>query len=202
MVSVLPVNVAESLTDGSPRRVCWRGHLGMPYLSRMYGWERDALGINTLGEIRGALTTHMRIESAAGSRAAWWIATLFGPDFWSHWRVGLLRDTLVGISDEPLDPPSPLLLKLPRHVATRVTPLAELDDFIAVCPAIIEEKALAFAVAGATSDEVADGTIEPTDRWFLVAPSKIVQRLEVSEGDRLRARLVPATVYRVDQPHH
>jgi hypothetical protein len=168
----------------------------------MYAWERDALGIDTLGELRGTVTTHMRVATAGGSRAAWWIASLFGPDFWSHWRVGLLRNTLVGVSDEPIEPPAPLVLKLPRHVATRVTPLADLDDYIAVCPAIVNRKALAFAVVGATADEVADGTIEATDHWFLVAPSDLVQRLGIGENDRVRVRLVPATSYRADPPHH
>jgi hypothetical protein len=167
----------------------------------MYAWERAALGIDTLGEIRGALTTRMRIERAADSRAAWWIATVFGPDFWTNWRVGLLRETLVGISDHPLDPPGPLILKLPEDVVTRVAPLAELDDFIAVCPAIIDEKALAFAVVGASAEEVADGSIEPSDRWFLVAPTNLAQRLKLTAGDQLRVRLVPATSHKADQPH-
>ena len=167
----------------------------------MYRWERAALGIDTLGEIRGALSTHMRIESAAGSRAAWWISTLFGPDFWTHWRVGLLRETLIGISDQPLDPPAPLILKLPKHVAARVTPLAELDDFIAVCPAIIDERALAFAVVGATDEEVAAGRIEPSDHWFLVAPSNLKRRLNLTSGDRVRVRLVPASSHKAERPH-
>ena len=159
------------------------------------------MGIDTLGEIRGDVSTRMRIERAGKSRAAWWICTLFGPDFWTHWRVGLLRETLVGVSDEPLDPPAPLILKLPKHVATRVTPSADLDDYIAVCPAIVEGKALAFAVVGATEEEVAAGRIEPSDQWFLVAPSDLLQRLGITEGDQVRVRLVPATSYKADKSH-
>lgn len=180
----------------------WRRGEKRPYLAPMNRWERDALGIGTLGEIKGALTTRMRIESASGSRAAWWIASLFGPDFWSYWRVGLLRPTLVGVSDDPLDPPEPLFFKLPKHVASRVTPLAELDDYIAVCPAIIDDKALAFAVVGATHEEVENGSIEPSDHWFLVAPSNLMKRLKLSEADEVRVRLVPAKSHRAETGHH
>jgi hypothetical protein len=167
----------------------------------MYAWERDALGIDTLGEIRGSLSAPMRIQSAAGSRAAWWIATLFGPDFWLHWRVGLLRDTMVAVAEQPLDPPDPLILKLPKHVAARVTPQAELDEYIAVCPAVLDEKALAFAVVGASADEVADGSIEAADRWFLVAPSDLSARLSLTEDQEVRVRLVPASTHRAGRPH-
>lgn len=167
----------------------------------VYTWERDALGIDTLGEIRGALLTRMRIESAAANRAAWWIATLYGPDFWQHWRVGLLRETLVGIADRPVDPPDPLVLKLPKHVAARVTAQAELDEHIAVCPAIIDEKALAFAVAAASEEEVAAGHVAATDRWCLVAPSDLSSRLSPIEGRQVRVRLVPASAHRAGRPH-
>jgi hypothetical protein len=180
----------------------WRHEESVAYLAPMNRWERDALGIGTLGEIKGAVETRMRIESASDSRAAWWISSLFGPDIWSYWRVGLLRPTLVGVSDRPLDPPEPLILKLPKHVASRVTPLAELDDYIAVCPAIIDEKALAFAVVGATEEEVEEGRIEPSDRWFLVAPSDLMTRLNLSDAGQVRVRLVPAGSYRAEAGHH
>lgn len=166
----------------------------------MYAWERDALGIDTLGEIRGSVSARMRIEIAGSSRAAWWIATLFGPDFWTHWRVGLLRPTLFGVTDAPISPPEPLVLAWPKHLYRKVALSVDPVDFIAVCPAIVAEKALAFAVAGVTPGEVASGPAEPADRWALVAPTALVDRLKLTDGASVGVRLLPAS-YRVDPPH-
>lgn len=165
----------------------------------MYAWEREALGIDTLGEIQGSVTTRMRIELGGTSRAAWWIATLFGPDFWTHWRVGLLRPTLFGMTEGPVAPPPQLILELPAYLAQRAARLDEALDYIAVCPAVLESKALAFAVIGATTDEVSSGRVEPADRWTLVAPSDLVERLGLAEGSELQVRLLPAS-YRADPP--
>jgi len=166
----------------------------------MYGWEREALGIGTLGEIRGSVSTEMTIEVAASSRAAWWIATLFGPDFWTHWRVGLLRPTILGAAQNPVAPPDPLFLSLPGHVGQKLAAADAPQDFIAVCPAVVEEKALAFAVVGATAEEMAGKHVGPRERWALVAPSDLTQRLKLVDGGRVRVRLLPAS-YRADPPH-
>ena len=166
----------------------------------MYGWERDALGIGTLGEIRGSVSTEMTIEVTASNRAAWWIATLFGPDFWTHWRVGLLRPTILGTAQAPIAPPDPLLLSLPGHVGQKLAAADQPQDFIAVCPAIVEEKALAFAVVGTTAEEEAGKRVGPRERWALVAPSDLTHRLKLVDGARVRVRLLPAS-YRADPPH-
>ena len=150
----------------------------------MYGWERDALGIGTLGEIRGSVPTEMTIEVSASSRAAWWISTLFGPDFWTHWRVGLLRPTILGTARSPIAPPDPLLLSLPGYVGQKMAAADQPQDFIAVCPAIVEEKALAFAVVGTTAEEEAGKRVEPRERWALVAPSDLTHRLKLVDGAR------------------
>jgi len=167
----------------------------------MYAWERDALGIDTLGEIRGAVAARMRLEMGGSSRAAWWIATLFGPDFWTYWRVGLLRPTLFGTSDSPISPPEPLILSLPKYLAQRASGLGEAMDFIAVCPAIVEEKALAFAVVGASAAEVSENRVKPNERWALVAPSDLVERLKLTDGLEVRVRLLPAASHMADPPH-
>jgi len=159
----------------------------------MYSWERAALDIESLGEIRDSVPAEMSIEVGGSNRAAWWIATLFGPDFWKNWRVGLLRPTLFGVADQPVAPPSPLVLELPKHLAQRAALTGDPMDFIAVCPAIVEEKALAFAVMGVTADEVSSRNLEPNQRWALVSPTDLVDRLKISEGDRLKIRLVPST---------
>jgi len=167
----------------------------------MYAWERDALGIDTLGELKGSVATRMKLETGGSGRHAWWIATLFGPDFWTHWRVGLLRPTLFGVSESPISPPQPLILGLPKYLAQRVAGGAEPMDFIAVSPAIIEEKALAFAVVGATAAEVSENRVKPNDRWALVAPSDLVQRLKLVDGASIFVRLLPAESHMADRPH-
>lgn len=167
----------------------------------MYAWERDALGIDTLGEIRGTVVTDMTLQVSGSNRAGWYISTLFGPDFWSHWRVGLLRPTIVGSSATPLAPPEPLLLGLPSHVGQKFADTGEQVDYIAVCPAIVERKALAFAVVGATAEEAAEKRVEPRVRWGLVAPSDLTERLKLVDGTRVRVRLLPAS-YKADPPHH
>jgi hypothetical protein len=166
----------------------------------MYAWERDALDIGTLGEIQRSIPTRMRIETGGMERAAWWLSTLFGPDFWTHWRVGLLRPTLVGVTDEPVAPPEPLLLTLPKHLSQRFSQIVEPMDYIAVCPAIVEEKALAFGAIGVTEEEAKTGRIEPNDRWVLVAPTDLADRLKIVDGATLNVRLLPAT-YRARAPH-
>ncbi len=162
----------------------------------MYSWERAALDIESLGEIRGSVPADMNIEIGGSNRAAWWIATLFGPDFWTYWRVGLLRPTLFGVTDQPVPPPAPLILEWPKSLLQRAALILEPMDFIAVCPAIVQEKALAFAVMGATADEVSSGNLEPNERWALVSPTDLVDRLKIGEGDRLKIRLLPSS-YRV-----
>ena len=166
----------------------------------MFAWEREALGIDTLGAIAGSVSTRMRLEVASSNRSAWWIATLFGPDFWLHWRVGLLRPTYLGTAAAPIAPPSPLLLEWPRHLTRRQALIEESLDYIAVSPAILEEKALAFAVVGAMADEAAAGVVEPADQWTLVAPSALEDRLNMAEGCDCRVRLLPST-YRAQRPH-
>ncbi len=167
----------------------------------MYGWEREALGIGTLGEIRSSIATDMTVEVSGSNRAAWWISTLFGPDFWTHWRVGLLRPTLLGTADRAIKPPDPLLLSLPGHVGRKFAGADDPKEFVAVCPAIVEEKALAFAVVGATAEEAREGKVDARERWALVAPTDLADRLELADGARLRVRLLPAS-YRADPPHH
>lgn len=167
----------------------------------MYAWERDALDIDTLGEIQRSVGARMRIETRGSDRPAWWLATLFGPDFWTHWRVGLLRPTLVGVTEHPIGPPDPLVLSLPKYLSQRAAQIMEPMDFIAVCPAILEEKALAFGAIGVTEEEVEGGSIEPSDRWVLVAPTDLAERLSIGDGDEVNVRLLPST-YRARQPHH
>lgn len=166
----------------------------------MYGWERDALGIDTLGEIRGSVSVGMTLDAAASDRAAWWIATLFGPDFWTHWRVGLLRPTLLGKADQPIAPPEPMIMSLPRFVGKKVADIGDHMGFIAVCPAIIEERSLAFGVVGTTKEEAAQRRVEPRERWALVAPSDIAGRLRLTPEAHVRVRLLPSS-YRADPTH-
>jgi hypothetical protein len=166
----------------------------------MYAWERDALDINTLGQIQRSVPTRMRIETGGRGRAGWWLSTLFGPDFWMHWRVGLLRPTLVGVTEQPVSPPEPLMLTLPTHLSQRFSQIIEPMDYVAVCPAIVEEKALAFGAIGVTEEEMSTGRIEPSERWVLVAPTDLTERLGIGDGDVLQVRLLPAS-YRVRAPH-
>ena len=166
----------------------------------MYAWERAALGIDSLGGIQGAIDTEMRLEIAGPNRTAWWIATLFGPDFWTHWRVGLLRPTLIGTTDVPVAPPDPLILSWPKHLGQRTELIPTPTDKIAVSPAIVAGRALAFGVMGVTSDELSSGTLEPDSHWILVSPTDLVKRLQLHDEDRVRVQLL-ASSYRADPPH-
>ena len=67
----------------------------------MYDWEREALGVDTLGQIRGAIKTRMRVDLLNPSAQAWWIATLYGPFIWKTWRVGLLHGSIAAFVDSP-----------------------------------------------------------------------------------------------------
>ncbi len=68
----------------------------------MYDWEREALGVDTLGQIRGAVKTRMRVDLLNPSAQAWWIATLYGPFIWKTWRVGLLHGSIAAFGDSPV----------------------------------------------------------------------------------------------------
>jgi hypothetical protein len=57
----------------------------------MYQWERDALGIDTLGELKGGVRVRARVEGSFDQAGAWWVSALFAPDIWKTWRVGVLR---------------------------------------------------------------------------------------------------------------
>lgn len=43
----------------------------------MYEWEREALGIDTLGELSGAVRVSARVTPPVEDEAAWWISALY-----------------------------------------------------------------------------------------------------------------------------
>jgi hypothetical protein len=83
-----------------------------------------------------------------------------------------------------------LILGLPKYLAQRTAGIGEPSDYIAVCPAVVEERALAFAVVGATADEVSENRVKSNERWALVAPSDLVERLKLEDGATVRVRLL------------
>jgi hypothetical protein len=167
----------------------------------MYDWEREALGIDTLGQIRGAIEVPMRVDLLTPSRSAWWIATLFGPDIWKTWRVGLLRGSVSAVVDRPIALPDPLVLRLPDYVAARTEAVQERWDCVAVVPAVVDDKALAFAACGIREQEEKADISLLRERWELVAPTDLVARLRLADGQQVSVRLLPATLHRPDAPH-
>ncbi len=167
----------------------------------MYDWEREALGIDTMGQIRGAISTRMRVDLLNPSAQAWWIATLYGPDIWKKWRVGLLRGSIAAYVDPPLAIPDPLVLDLPEYLATSLAEVTEVWDRIGVVPVVVEKRALAFAACGIHQRDGELDISAPRERWELVAPTDLVTRLGLTEGQDISVRLLPAQLHRPDAPH-
>jgi hypothetical protein len=167
----------------------------------MYDWEREALGVDTLGQIRGAIRTRMRVDLLNPSAQAWWIATLYGPDIWQTWRVGLLRGSIAAFVDQPVALPDPLVLRLPAYLATSMEGVNEVWDRVAVAPVVVEEKALAFAACGIHQRDRDLDTSAPRKRWELVAPTDLVARLRLTDGQHVAVRILPAALHRPDAPH-
>lgn len=167
----------------------------------MYEWEREALGIATLGEIRDSVRVSFRIDLADMDRSAGWIATLFGPDFWKTWRVGLLRGSIAAIADQAVKAPHPVVFRLPAYVAATLHDVPEIWDCVAIVPAVIEDRALAFAVCGARGEEPTAEHLGPRQRWELVAPTDLVARLGLRDGQGLSVRLLDAIDHQPDPPH-
>jgi hypothetical protein len=167
----------------------------------MYDWEREALGVDTLGQIRGAIRTQMRVDLLNPSAQAWWIATLYGPDIWKTWRVGLLSGSIAAYVDPAVALPDPLVLRLPEYLATRMEGVNELWGRVAVAPVLVEEKALAFAACGIHQRDGDLDTTTPRERWELVAPTDLAARLQLADGQHISVSLLPATLHRPDAPH-
>ena len=167
----------------------------------MYDWEREALGVDTLGQIRGAIRTRMRVDLLNPSAQAWWIATLYGPDIWKTWRVGLLPGSMAAYVDPAVALPDPLVLRLPEYLATSMEGVNEVWDRVAVAPVVVEEKALAFAACGIHQRDGDLDTTTPRERWELVAPTDLAARLSLTDEQQISVRLLPATLHRPDAPH-
>lgn len=168
----------------------------------MFGWEREALGIDTLGEIRGAIRTRMRIDLTDRSPHAWWIATLYGPDIWETWRVGVLRGSFAAHADEPVALPDPLVFRLPGQMAAGMLTVRELWDRIAVVPAVVEDRALAFVASGVADGEEVEELTGPRERWELIAPTRLVSRLGLADGQQVAVRLLPSSLHRPEPSRH
>lgn len=167
----------------------------------MFDWEREALGIDTMGQIRGAVRTRMRVDLLNPSAQAWWIATLYGPEIWKTWRVGLLPGSIAAFAEPPVAIPDPQVFHLPDFLATRVGGDDEVWDRIAVVPVVIEKRALAFAACGMHN---CDGDLDvsrPRDRWELVAPTNLERRLGLTDGQEISVTLLPAQLHLPDAPH-
>ena len=167
----------------------------------MYDWEREALGIDTLGQIRGAVRTRMRVDLLNPSAQAWWIATLYGPDIWKTWRVGLLPGSIAAFAESPVALPEPLVFHLPEYLATRLGDDDEIWDRIGVVPVIVEKKALAYAACGMRDRDGELDASHPRDRWELVAPTDLEHRLGLTDGQEIAVTLLPAQLHLPDAPH-
>lgn len=164
----------------------------------MYQWERDALGIETLGELGGGARVRGWLDETPEDAVAWWISALFGPDIWKIWRVGLLRLPLSLRVQEPLRLVDPVELRLSTSVPTAVRDrLADLEG-VSVSPAVVAEQALGFLVV---AGDAASTESEPTvgEHAWVYAPTGLRSRLGLEVGQELRLHVLPADEYR---PHH
>ena len=161
----------------------------------MYEWERDALGIDTLGRLQGGVRVQGRVRKASDDPSAWWVAALHAPEVWRVWRVGLLRRPVRLQLSEPLTLPDAAEFALSDDIPPDVR--AEMLHLSAacVCPAVVAESALGFVVQCAGDAEAAR---EPRVTCDVYAPTGLRARLGLDVDVELSLLVLPAEAY---HPH-
>ncbi|NIN72233.1 MAG: hypothetical protein GTO46_10015 [Gemmatimonadetes bacterium] len=88
----------------------------------MYAFEREALGIESIGEIRGGLTITGQVDTHSGHAVTWWITSFYAADIWDSWRVGLVRGSICISASSPVALPCPIKFELPRDAGLPAAP--------------------------------------------------------------------------------
>jgi hypothetical protein len=162
----------------------------------LYQWEREALGIETLGELAGGAQVQGRLEEPPEGSTAWWISALFAPDIWKIWRVGLLRLPLSLRLQEPLRQPDPVEFRLSATVPSAIRhQLAHLEA-VSVSPAVVAGQALGFLVRTAAEEAAAERATGAAHLVRVFAPTGLRSRLGLDVGRDLRLHVLPADEYR------
>ncbi len=164
----------------------------------MYTFEREALGIESLGGIQGGVTATGHVGVSAASSATWWITSFYSPDIWDTWRVGLVRGSVCIVASSPVALPVPITFEIPKHEGQLPDPPVGLPQRLLVCPAIVSGKALAFVVRDPAAPE-GDRLADPGSHLELLAPTDLAARLELRENDPVSVRILPAQRFRAEK---
>ena len=158
----------------------------------MYQWERDALGIETLGELEGGVRVRAQVGEAVDDDTAWWISALYAPQIWRIWRVGLLRRPLRLELPEPLRSPDTMEFQLPEDVPSEVRQLAADLAGVRVNPVVVAGQALGFLVRGLATEGPPG---EERTTCAVYAPTGLRSRLGLEIGQQLVRHVLPAGEY-------
>jgi len=164
----------------------------------MYSYEREALGIESMGEARGGVTITGQVDISSDASTAWWIASLYAPRIWDTWHVGLVRRSLKVMASSPVSLPSPLEFKHPADSGQPGETPGSLPHRILVCPALVKEKALGFVIRDPDAPPNG-GLAEIGLQLLLLAPTDLVARLGLSDGGPIALRVLPAQSYRPER---
>jgi hypothetical protein len=164
----------------------------------MNSFEREALGIESMGEIRGGLQLTGRIDLCDEPSVTWWLTSIYAPDIWDTWGVGLLRTTICVTAPFSVSLPSPMEFDFPTDAGQPPDLPMALPRRLIVCPALVKGRALGFAVRdpdAAAGDRLAD----PSTHIQVVAPTNLIARLELKEGENIALRILPALAFRPER---
>jgi hypothetical protein len=164
----------------------------------MYAFEREALGIESLGEIRGGTTITGKVDVSSDPSLAWWVTSFYSPEIWDTWQVGLVREMLCIAAASPITLPSPIEFVLPTDAGQPPDLPDILPRRLIVCPAFVKERALGFVVrnpAAAAGDHLAD----PSPYLQVIAPTNLGARLGLQAGEAIVLRVLPGHVFRPER---
>ena len=157
----------------------------------MYEWERDALGINTLGELKGGVRVRARVAQPVDDASSWWISAVYAPEIWRIWRVGLLRRPIKLSLSETLVLPDALELGPPDDLPPDVHHQITGSLSARVCPVVVAGAALGFLISRSPEgDTGADGRGQPCCDVY--APTGLRTRLGLNVDQEIWLQVLPA----------
>jgi hypothetical protein len=164
----------------------------------VYSFEREAIGIESMGEIRGGVQLTGRIDLCGDPSLTWWLTSFYAPDIWDTWRVGLLRTSICLTAPFAISLPSPMEFDFPTDAGQPPGLPQSLPRRLIVCPAVVKAQALGFVVRD--PDAAADDRLaEPSTHIQVVAPTNLIARLGLQEGESIPIRILPALAFRPER---
>jgi hypothetical protein len=164
----------------------------------MYAFEREALGIESLGEIRGGVTLTGNVDVDGDPSLTWWLTSFYSPDIWETWRVGLVRESLCIAASSPVSLPSPIEFEFPMDAGQPPDLPDILPRRLIVCPAVVKGRAFGFVVrnpGAAAGDHLAN----PSPHLQVVAPTNLIAGLGLQAGETIALRVLPAHAFRPER---